>query len=556
MPLSKEVLLDTGPRLREELRRRRPQEDAQFLWESLLKEQATHKAEPPMTEAEVTRRFGTARWAPVPSFCHTQPCGKQRRIDDAKKGRQNQAIAYTEKGHLCTAFQPATCARLVVQEAGQGSERLRALGGLRSGCDDMPNAFRSIPAAPQDLDVNVVAVQHPDSGQWMFQIVWATLFGLSSSVMHFARWSHFLQAIARRIIQLMWSMYVDDGSLVDAEAAGESGQQAAASMFQDMGTPLAVEKRKKMSVRNDFLGIQHDLGQALASGTVAFWVRQALHDKVHGMLRTHIEQDSLTPAESSKLVGSMGFAMQAAFGKVGQAAFAPLSQRMHTDNPPWSLSLNIRWSFEFLEVLLQEKPRRVVQLFKCEALPLVIASDAQAEMESPSGGYLALDARSGTRSGGWCKITEQHLHAWGFTKQGLVEGQNPIQCCEAAMLPWTILHLGPKVLRGRRVLWFVDNTSALYAAIKGSSKHPAVARAIAFASFAQFHWDFQVWFEFVDSKGNWSDSISRELGADDFAARHAFSTSQLEPTGQLWLGSLKDLWSAVREQRWTREAVF
>ena len=79
----------------------------------------------------------------------------------------------------------------------------------------------------------------------MFQIVWATLFGLSSSVKHFARWSHSLQAIARRIIQLMWSMYVDDGSLVDAEAARESGQQAAASMFQDMGTQLAVEKRKR-----------------------------------------------------------------------------------------------------------------------------------------------------------------------------------------------------------------------------------------------------------------------------------------------------------------------
>eukprot|EP00972_Heterocapsa_arctica_P053283 7848860-Heterocapsa_arctica.AAC.1 len=63
-----------------------------------------------MTEDEVSVYFGTTAWAPVPSFCHVQACGKKRRIDDAKKGGQNTAICYTKKGHLCTAFQPAVCA--------------------------------------------------------------------------------------------------------------------------------------------------------------------------------------------------------------------------------------------------------------------------------------------------------------------------------------------------------------------------------------------------------------------------------------------------------------
>eukprot|EP00972_Heterocapsa_arctica_P079823 11761337-Heterocapsa_arctica.AAC.1 len=92
------------------------------------------------------------------------------------------------------------------------------------------------------------------------------------------------------------------------------------------------------------------------------------------------------------------------------------------------------------------------------------------------------------------------------------------------MLPWAILELGPRVFRGRRVLWFIDNTSALYAAVKGSSKHPAVARAIVFANFAAFHWSFHIWFEFVDSEGNWADGISREKGEDRFAAQHGFNT--------------------------------
>jgi hypothetical protein len=264
---------------------------------------------------------------------------------------------------------------------------------------------------------------------------------------------------------------------------------------------LADDKRKPMAMQNDFLGIRHDLEEALSKGVVRFWVREALQAKCAAAMAECKVADSLTPGQASKLVGSLGFAMQAAYNRVGQAALAPLWQRMHSDKPPWSLSDNINRSFEFLDIILAQRPRRTVQLMHEHELPIIVASDAQADT-APSGGYLLHDVRSGERTGAWFNMTAEHLQVWVFTQQGLADGQNPIQCCEAAMLPWAILKLGARVLRGRRVLWFIDNTSALYAAVKGSSKHPAVARAIAFANFAAFHWSFHIWFEFVDSEGN------------------------------------------------------
>ena len=180
-------------------------------------------------------------------------------------------------------------------------------------------------------------------------------------------------------------------------------------------------------------------------------MRQALHGKVQGLMNDHLAVDNLPPAQASKLVGSVGFAMQAAYGRVRQAALAPLWQRMHTDVSPWNLSLSLRWSFEFLAVIMAERPRRVVLLFKGEVLPLLVASDAQAEFEFPSGGCLAPDPESGARTGGWCVIARSHLEARGFTEPGMQAGENPIQCCETAMLPWAVLHLGPKLLKGRRV---------------------------------------------------------------------------------------------------------
>eukprot|EP00972_Heterocapsa_arctica_P059865 8829884-Heterocapsa_arctica.AAC.1 len=63
---------------------------------------------------------------------------------------------------------------------------------------------------------------------------------------------------------------------------------------------------------------------------------------------------------------------------------------MHSDKPPWNLSNNIKWSFEFLNVILDQRPRRTVQIWHEHVLPLVVASDAQAD-SAPSGGYLLHD---------------------------------------------------------------------------------------------------------------------------------------------------------------------
>ena len=545
-------LREQGPGLRRALASRPVSPEVQFLWDSVLDEVKAGKAFDPMTEAEVSQYFGTDRWCAVPSFCHVQPCGKKRRIDDAKCGQQNAFIEYSERGHLCTAFQPALCARLVSEEAdAAGVDAPTLLQGVTSGCDDLPNAFRAVPGRPEDLWANVVAVRHPQSGEWLFQIVWALLFGLASSVIQFGRWSHFLQAVMRRIGGAMWSMYVDDGVLIDAACAQQSGQDLASEFFAALGSPLAPHKRKCMAAENDFLGVRHDLSDALG-GSVKFWARQALHDKCQSMLDSHRAANRLTPAESSKLVGTLGFLAQAAFGRVATAAFNPLYQRMHSDRPPWALSNSILQSFEFLQVLLRERPQRVVHLKDDGVPPLVVASDAQADHSVPSGGYLLFDPVDGRKSAGWAPIWEPHLRAWGFTVEGLAEGANPIQCCEAAFLPWALVHEGFERLRGRRILWFVDNTSALYAAVKGSSRHPAVARAIAVAHYIGFHWGLQFWFEFIESDANWADGISRDGPDDVFVAKHGFQVQRMRAPTWPWVSDLQSQWQAVSELRWGR----
>jgi len=541
-----EDLRAQGQELRRQLVHMRRQPEERFLWDSLEKEQQMGKAGQPVQEEEVAEQLGTTEWIPVPSFCHVQPGGKKRRIDDAKKGKQNSAIQYTESGHLCSATQPAVCAQMLCRACERrGQTLMNATGGLVSGTDDLPNAFRAIPVRPSDLWANVVAVRNPDTAVWHFQVVWATLFGLASSVIQFGRWSHFLQAVCRRIGTLMWSMYVDDGLAVDTVLSRGKGQQLAATLFEIIGAPLAQTKRKSMCAVTTFLGMEHSLAQVATRGIITFWVKQELHDKCEALIAEHRASGSMTPAQASKLAGMLCFLAQGIYNRIGMAGMAPLWQRMHSDKEPWILSWSLRASLEFFEVVMAQRPMRTVSINPDKRAPLVVATDAQADADQPSGGFLAEDPETANRIGGWCTIMQGYLETWGFTANMLAEGANPIQCCEAAMVPWVLASMAPG-WRGRRIIWYIDNTSALYSVVKGSCKHKAVNRAVAVTHFFMYVFDISIWWEFIDSKANWSDGVSRRGQADEFARAHGFNLTPLPCSIEWWHGSLYNQWHAVQ----------
>ena len=48
-------------------------------------------------------------------------------------------------------------------------------------------------------------------------------FGHRASVMHCLTWAEFQQALARGLLVMMWSVYVDDSNIVDFRTAWGSG---------------------------------------------------------------------------------------------------------------------------------------------------------------------------------------------------------------------------------------------------------------------------------------------------------------------------------------------
>ena len=221
-------------------------ERAWFLWESCQEEIRKGWAFPFMRQDEVDLKFPHG-WAGVPTFAHVQPSGKLRRIDSARRGKQNSAVRYVKRMRMCTAFHPAAVAKALVNEClqqGLQHDDLR-LDCIESWSEDISDAYRMLPVLEMDLPANVVMVKHPQTGRVQFVIMGALLFGFSASVMQFARWSRFLEAFARRVLALMWAMYVDDSNIIDFASGKGSAQKLGRDIFGSLGVPLAEHHRAR-----------------------------------------------------------------------------------------------------------------------------------------------------------------------------------------------------------------------------------------------------------------------------------------------------------------------
>ena len=108
-----------------------------------------------------------------------------------------------------------------------------------------------------------------------------------------------------------------------------------------------------------------------------------------------------------------------------------------------------------------------------------------------------------------------------------------------------------EVLRGWDVLWFIDNTSALAALIKGSSGVPDSARLAMRATATLTACRCRVWYEYVASAQNPADVLSRAAWQDARVRQNiqdglwkrlpAIPVDWAHLTGS----SLEDLWSDI-----------
>ena len=131
--------------------------------------------------------------------------GKKQRIDNTKRSGKNNATQQAGKLVMPNAMTLAAACKLLAERCRACEDRHEPPVGahplpqaMRIGGEDMPDAFRGIPIAPEHLKHDVVAAKNPRTGKVPFFQLYAALFGFESAVYSFGRLSGFLQALCCR----------------------------------------------------------------------------------------------------------------------------------------------------------------------------------------------------------------------------------------------------------------------------------------------------------------------------------------------------------------------
>ncbi|CAE8625530.1 unnamed protein product [Polarella glacialis] len=235
-----------------------------------------------------------------------------------------------------------------------------------------------------------------------------------------------------------------------------------------------------MSSYGDFLRLEHDLVHARTQEKVTFWVRERLQVKILDFIKKARADNRLASGVASKLYGCSNFFEQGVYGKIGRAGLNSIRDRQY--DKLLSLTPAIAQAFEVLEAIVRERPVRAIHLAVPPVQRFVVASDAALEIPRHGAG-------------------------------GELEGVHHIAQLELLMV-LVALASNPNRCGGRRGVWFIDNTAALMAMVRRRSDSADLDRLALMIHAAMFALEVWIYFEWVETKSNWSDGISRDAEND------------------------------------------
>ena len=356
----------------------------------------------------------------------------------------------------------------------------------------------------------MVAFFHHEWQEPAFILYTGLLFGLPLAVTSFNRWSRFCESMARRLLGVMVIMYFDDLHLTDKKEAQGTGQRSVNQLNELLGTPFAPDKKQALSSTGDFLGLEHDLSQAHSQGLVYFWARDRICQKLGDLIKSARHEGRLKPGTAAKIYGIASFFEQGFWGRVGRGGLESLKERQY--DRAVDLTPPIQSAFDVLDAIMSIRPQRTLDVYPREAERFAAASDAALELPGQgTGGFhlVGINTPSLERFSYVAHIPPDVYHLWE-------PGDHKIAQLELLMVIYALF------ARPWRGVWWIDNTAALMALLKGTSNNPDLARMSQVIHLTLFAYRSWFYWEWIPSKSNWADAISRDGASDTWFRRRGF----------------------------------
>ena len=520
------------------------------VWERTLQEVREGLMAGPFDRWQLDAAYGPGTYRAMIRFGVLQNA-KIRACDNARASLHNDGTTTFEKLVCEGADFPARACLLFAQLARDLGVDMPTMAG---GTDDLADAYRHVPTNAPNM--TVVVLPDPSTGEPKYFTLPGFNFGLRAAVPQFNRFPELMTAVARRMLDVVCSHYFDDYVVVEPLRSARHAQHCLATLHRLVGFPFAAAKHVKATGVFVFLGVQSDLTRAHL-GAVTLAVTKRRVDSILTRIEETLADGRLPHAAAASLCGKLQFTLSWAFGRLGRACMQPLFNHAGGDLSPGLIA-----ALSFLRQVLPTLPPHHVDLTASRDLPTLVWSDGASEGDGEINtiGFLVATPRPGAQRPQGRAATAAELEANYTFRHGaapvapalmrvLLRRRQQIGQVElvGAVAPYLSL---PAELAGRRVIHFIDNTSALAALAKGYSGVPDSAHIVhvfhAWAAAAST----SVWFEYVPSAANPADEPSRVLGLAERAWRlPAGPMSHPVPCAQPPLQRLADA------EGWAREAA-
>ena len=447
---------------------------------------------------ECDRMFGPGAWRALERFGVPQESGL-RACDNAKAGQQNECSSVGERLRCETADFPAVMADLFFEAIGPAAK-------CRGGTDDQEKAYWRVANSQPEFSI-VIQLDPRGGGQIRLLRVPGHCFGLLSAVTNYNSVSEFVTHGARRLLAVPCGHYFDDFATIHPQQGADSAKAALAWLSARLGFPLTKNEQKNKAMLRSltFVGVVTDMSR-FDVGWLSYELKEGRALSISNMLRGFLESRQISPSDLSSVAGKLQFAVSQLYGGVGRAALHDIS---HADPGDISEdSSGLRAAMEFFVALLGLLRGRKRRLGRAQRCLVLVWSDAMygrgsgaAPVHSSGVGFVVYDVASGERwsAGGECPAGIIASFTERLTHIGQLE-------LLAELLPYLAT---PRRFAGADVIHFVDNTSAIYASIKGASSSADSARIVHMLHLLLAALDICVWFEYVPSKENIADAPSR-----------------------------------------------
>ena len=227
------------------------------------------------------------------------------------------------------------------------------------------------------------------------------------------------------------------------------------------------------------------------------------------------------------------------FGRPCRGAMSALIARQHYEHEE-SITPNLRWSLDYIVEALRHMPAKSIPITPCTSKPVVVYTDAS-------------DEPGRTRVGGMVLVPGAKPAVFVYDVSPKIRpllGPQTAVINQAELLAGPLLlFTAPDLLRGRDVIWFVDNANAEAALVKAGSPTCTMCYLALLASASLAGLNIKAWFDHVPSKDNPADALSRD-GLQDADVKPKIENGEWEvldvvepPTARL---SFADLWKQCK----------